>query len=487
MAIDQEQKCAAMTGAHAGNPYLPLWEHIPDGEPRVFEDPDHPGRYRLYIYGSHDSQQNKSYCGYELVVWSAPVEDITNWRYEGVSYDCGGLQYAPDVVKKGDTYYLYTFDMSHGDAVATSKRPAGPFKGHTRTPFGADPAVLVDDDGRVYAYWGYQTMYQAEIDPSDMVSIIPGTLSEDPISNCNQEGIFKFYEAASIRKVDDMYVLVYCQKPDKDPANGVIHNNYRGRLVYAYSRKPLGPWQYGGTIIDNGGELLDDGTLSYPDGNNHGGMIQVGKQWYIFYHRMTNGSEYSRQAMAEPIDLRFEGHGEGRRVLIDQVEMTSQGLWSDGLDAYRVLEAGIACHLTGGAYITTGYREKPEYNPIAEIRNNVVIGYKYLDFGIGEGPVHVEIELKSKGAAGSARLFLDKPNEEQGTCIGELLIPAGTGAYQLVSGTLQNVMGRHAVYFRFELPEAVCEINKFRFYRGGPKGHCKSDLSREEHDETGKA
>ena len=25
-----------------GNPYLPLWEHIPDGEPYVFEDPDQP-------------------------------------------------------------------------------------------------------------------------------------------------------------------------------------------------------------------------------------------------------------------------------------------------------------------------------------------------------------------------------------------------------------------------------------------------------------
>ena len=32
-----------------GNPYLPLWEHLPDGEPRVFEDPDNPGKYRAYI------------------------------------------------------------------------------------------------------------------------------------------------------------------------------------------------------------------------------------------------------------------------------------------------------------------------------------------------------------------------------------------------------------------------------------------------------
>ena len=38
-----------------GNPYLPLWEHIPDGEPYVFEDPDNPGKYRVYIYGSHDN------------------------------------------------------------------------------------------------------------------------------------------------------------------------------------------------------------------------------------------------------------------------------------------------------------------------------------------------------------------------------------------------------------------------------------------------
>ncbi len=37
-----------------GNPYMPLWEHIPDGEPYVFEDPDQPGKYRVYVYGSHD-------------------------------------------------------------------------------------------------------------------------------------------------------------------------------------------------------------------------------------------------------------------------------------------------------------------------------------------------------------------------------------------------------------------------------------------------
>ena len=45
---------AAQTPVGTGNPYLPLWEHLPDGEPRVFEDPDNPGKYRAYIIGSHD-------------------------------------------------------------------------------------------------------------------------------------------------------------------------------------------------------------------------------------------------------------------------------------------------------------------------------------------------------------------------------------------------------------------------------------------------
>ena len=52
----------AVTAANAQNPYLPLWEHLPDGEPRVFEDPDNPGKYRAYIIGSHDVTYT-AYCG----------------------------------------------------------------------------------------------------------------------------------------------------------------------------------------------------------------------------------------------------------------------------------------------------------------------------------------------------------------------------------------------------------------------------------------
>ena len=76
-----------LTYSTAGNPYLPLWEHLPDGEPRVFEDPDNPGKYRIYIIGSHDVRF-KSYCGPDIRAWSAPVEDLSDWRDEGPIFTC---------------------------------------------------------------------------------------------------------------------------------------------------------------------------------------------------------------------------------------------------------------------------------------------------------------------------------------------------------------------------------------------------------------
>ena len=131
-----------------GNPYLPLWEHIPDGEPYVFDDPDQPGKHRVYIYGSHDSRLT-DYCGRELVVWSASVDSLYRWRYDGEilrvdknakgepfdSASTADVLFAPDVtlVTAPDgtkTYYLYPNDQAWGrnGLVAKSSRPDGPFE-----------------------------------------------------------------------------------------------------------------------------------------------------------------------------------------------------------------------------------------------------------------------------------------------------------------------------------------------------------------------
>ena len=92
------------------NPYLPSWEYIPDGEPHVFGD-------RVYVYGSHDYFNGNVFCLGDYVCYSAPVTDLTDWKYEGVIYektteemtkDGHMCLYAPDVTQGPDgRYYLY--------------------------------------------------------------------------------------------------------------------------------------------------------------------------------------------------------------------------------------------------------------------------------------------------------------------------------------------------------------------------------------------
>ena len=61
------------------NPYLPNDEYVPDGEPHVFGS-------RVYVYGSHDRFNGKAFCVRNYVCWSAPVDDLTDWRFEGEIY-----------------------------------------------------------------------------------------------------------------------------------------------------------------------------------------------------------------------------------------------------------------------------------------------------------------------------------------------------------------------------------------------------------------
>ena len=63
----------------AYNPYLPSWEYVPDGEPHVFED-------RLYVYGSHDKFNGTQFCMNDYVCWSAPLDDLSDWKMEGTIY-----------------------------------------------------------------------------------------------------------------------------------------------------------------------------------------------------------------------------------------------------------------------------------------------------------------------------------------------------------------------------------------------------------------
>lgn len=110
-----------------------------------------------------------------------------------------------------------------------------------------------------------------------------------------------------MRKVKDKYILIYSRITNNGEF-GLWPTNYT--LAYCYSTSPLGPFTYGGTIIDGRGkELQPDGsfraTATYY-GNTHGSILEVNGQWYVFYHRQAGTTEFSRQAMVAPITVEVE-------------------------------------------------------------------------------------------------------------------------------------------------------------------------------------
>lgn len=388
----------------AFNPYLPSWEYIPDGEPYVFDG-------RVYVYGSHDKFAGHAFCLNDYVCWSAPVDDLGNWTYEGVTfkrldepdnYENRGCLYAPDVTVGPDgRYYLfYVIDRFNYVSVAVCDTPAGEYKFHgyvhyedgTRLGLKAgdepqfDPGVItVGKD--TYLYTGFcghgdksRHGCMVTVLGEDMLTIkyhkqdeflIPGAM----YANGTEYEGHAFFEAPSIRERNGIYYLIYSSQ--------VMHE-----LCYGMSDNPLGPFKYGGVIVSN----CDLGIDSYKDAdyptaygaNNHGSIVQINNDWYIFYHRHTSNTWYARQGCVEKISFTDDGH-------IIQAEMTSCGLNNGPLNDIDEYPSYIVCNIFDDrkipyvgahncAYVTQDGRDGDEnIGYVCNIHPGTTLGYKYFD------------------------------------------------------------------------------------------------------------
>lgn len=484
------------------NPYLPEWEYVPDGEPHLFNG-------RVYIYGSHDVPNGKRYCEGDYVTWSAPEDDLSDWRFEGEIYKKtqdpsnaeGKMQlWAPDVTCGPDgRYYLYyCFSFYPEIGVAVSDSPSGPFEfyGHIQykngdvlkehMPF--DPAVLTDDDGRVYLYYGFAPAEEKEMslpeikniedlpeEFREMAEVLKNTkfgeycmvveLEPDMLTvkvnptPCIPGGKHTkgtgfeghgFFEAASIRKIKNQYYLLYSS-----------HKSHE--LCYSVSDNPTSGFKYGGTVISNGdiglnGRKNPVSILS----NNHGGLVEANGQWYIFYHKATNGTEYSRQGSAEKVVIDENGK-------IEQVEITSCGLNDGAMKANGEFSSAIACHLTCDktmdfidfnnpmvqeqSLVAADIQTKEQY--IKNVKSKTKVGYKYFEFnnnkslsltlrGDFNGKITIGTDEQMANVVG-AKSFSVKENN---------IINV-----EIETSFSNNISG---LYFEFE-GEGHCDFLKFKF------------------------
>lgn len=425
------------------NPFLPSWEYVPDGEPRVFGD-------RLYLYGSHDQFNGKDFCLNDYVCWSAPLGDLSDWQCAGVIYrktqdprNADGKMHmcAPDCVQGTDgRYYLYyQLHALQCTSIAVADRPEGPFSfyGYVQHPdekpwgekrgdsFVFDPGVLVDDDGKVYLYAGFSTegffkkvlqLRGNRVEGSvclhlddDMKTVVG---DEHPIApgpklakGTGYEG-HAFYEASSIRKAGGKYIYVY---------SSVLSHE----LCYAVSDHPDRDFRFGGTLVSIADLGFEGNThpMNYT-GNTHGGMACLNGDWYIFYHRQTNKQKCARQACAEKLTILPDGS-------ILQVEVTSCGLNGNPLPGKGRYEARIACQLNGRdgilksdtarkkdkdnlyPYFTQSGEDREEKGDqyIANMRDGAWAGFKYFTFDGTEH--HIRVTTREIGE-GVLRVYCDR-------------------------------------------------------------------------------
>lgn len=529
----------------AFNPFLPLNEYIPDGEPHVFGD-------RVYHYGSHDREGGWTFCMDDYVVYSAPVDDLADWRCEGVSYRAEQdpdyseykYMYAPDVACGNDgRYYLYycmAGEYGYGGysrpiSVAVSDKPAGPFEylGHVKYPDGSvmmkyvcfDPAVM-NDNGTIRLYYGTQYDYEErddfdtnpeylEIetgmfgktreqileyrkhpescpsgDPNDKDSIngaVMAVLEDDMLTvkeaphhiipykvKGTSFEAHPFFEGSSMRKVGDTYYFIYSSWQNHE-------------LCYATSKYPDRDFVFRGTVVSNGDVGYNGRTVKEKTnmtGTTHGSIIEINGQWYVFYHRLTHKSDYSRQACAEKISIDKDGS-------VKQVEVTSCGLNSGPLEAKSGCRypAVIACNLTNGhmphgsnsVYQTEfpNVTNIGEDRFIAEIEDGTLIGYKYFNFEnvntvsvtarieaaenkvVYNGPIRIDErcvsddkdEVRTEKHADTAPV-LEIYLEENGEKVGEISI-GNSAEWTEYRSDVKIPDGVHALYFVYHGSEKI--------------------------------
>lgn len=261
----------------------------------------------VYIYMTHDIYEydnngNIKSNGYgkitEIVCLSSA--DLVNWTDHGpmkVS-GSGGISkavnsWAPTAchatINGKERFFLYFANNGNGIYVVASDTPYGPWEdvkngqglitrstpncGNVTWLF--DPAVLVDDDGTGYLYFGGGVPDGKQADPGtariaklgkDFISIegTPTTLNPPYL-----------FEDAGINKIGKNYVYSYCTNWNTGGNNIGISNAVISTMI---STSPMSNFKYDRKVFDNPSKWLG------ANGNNHHGFFKFKDRWYICYH-----------------------------------------------------------------------------------------------------------------------------------------------------------------------------------------------------------
>lgn len=312
------------------NERKPLVKHIYTADPsaHVFDG-------KIYIYPSHDVARDvpDDDNGDQYMMEDYHVLSMDNLDAEckdnGLALSQNDVpwvrdqMWAPDAIKYNGKYYLI-FPAKDQEGifrigVAVSDSPVGPFSpqdNYIKGSYSIDPAVFVDDDGRIYCYngglWGGQLeMWQSgSFNPEEhrpegeepalgplYAEFLPSMdgfveapkhiaiLDEngEPIKAGDEDR--RFFEDPWMHKHHGKYYLSY--------STGTTHY-----LCYAEGDLPEGPFTYKGRIMEP--------VLGW---TTHHSIVEIEGDWYLFYHdsELSGGVNHERCVKYTKLDIAEDG------------------------------------------------------------------------------------------------------------------------------------------------------------------------------------
>ncbi len=452
------------------NNHNPIMTHRFGADPYalVYED-------RVYVYSTHDIIHRDSNGmimenDYSQIrtLNRLSSEDLVNWTDHGVIEVAGpsgkaqwaDKSWAPAAIYKNidgkDRFFIYFANNANGVGVLTGDNPVGPFTDPIGRPLVSrwtpniegvpwlfDPAVIIDDNGTGYLYFGGGVPEGKEAMPGSARVV---KLSEDMISLAGIPEVVEapyFFEAAFVNKIGDTYYYSYCSNwADRNSAGGQ-HKPSPASIAYMTSKNPMGPWEYRGEIFENPGYFF--GVW----GNNHHSIIEFKGKWYLFYH-----TEILRQQMGIPNGYRcthideLEFNEDGT---IKPVIGTRKGIEQVGsLNPYQINEAETMAW-SGG--ISTRRTNEPSYKfgpinmVVSDMSTGSFIGLAGVDFGLN-GPDTFTAKVASVTEGNVIKIVVGNIN---GEAIGYLKVP-NTGSldrFEEVTIRVKNVTGKKDLFFIF--------------------------------------
>ncbi|MGZ7441095.1 glycoside hydrolase family 43 protein [Paenibacillus sp. TH7-28] len=433
---------------------------------------------RVYIYMSSDAYEYDSNGKIKSNSFSnlnkvhlISSDDMVNWTDHGAIpvAGSGGIakwasgSWAPAAAHKKingqDKFFLYFANGAGGIGVLTADSPIGPWTdplgkalvswstpGVSGVVWLFDPAVLVDDNGSGYLYFGGGI--PGGDNPTQNQWASPKTarvikLSSDMIhieGNAQLLDAPFFFEDSGIHKYNGKYYYSYCSNFGGNHPAG---SPPPGEIAYMVSDNPMGPFTYVKSILRNPYVFFGVG------GNNHHTIFNFNNKWYITYHAQT----VSKALLGDGMGYRSPHINEltysGNEIV--PVQGTMRGVSQiKHLNPYQRTEAetigwngGI---LTEVSQAPGGMVPSVNMN-VTDIHNGDWVAVGNADFG-STGAASFKANVAST-VGGQIEIRLDSPT---GQVVGTLNVAptGGNQVWRLQEANVNRVTGVHNIYFMFK-------------------------------------